>query len=60
MCRQFIAEFCEPSMPVFMYNKDGDYKVMTVEQLLPMGFSMDALQSNQHQASEKSTTLLMP
>lgn len=47
-------------MPVFMYNKDGDYKVMTVEQLLPMGFSMDALHSNQTNHDEKTTTLLVP
>ena len=47
-------------MPVFMYNKDGDYKVMTVEQLLPMGFSMDALHSNQNKNDEKSTNLSVP
>lgn len=47
-------------MPVFMYNKDGDYNVMTVEQLLPMAFSMEALQSNQNDIQTKSEHLLVP
>lgn len=33
MCRQFIREFCEPHMPVFMHDKNGDFVVMTVEQV---------------------------
>ncbi|KAK8205268.1 hypothetical protein M8818_004980 [Zalaria obscura] len=45
MCRQFIREFCEPSMPIMMYDKEGKYVVMTLEQLLPMSFGPDKLLS---------------
>lgn len=30
MCRQFIREFCETSLPVFMFNKKGDFVVSKV------------------------------
>lgn len=30
MCRQFISEFCEPDMPIFMHDKDGQYVVTTI------------------------------
>ncbi|KAK5020386.1 cytidine deaminase-like protein [Cryomyces antarcticus] len=43
MCRQFIREFCRPEMPVFMYDKNGEFVVMTVEQLLPMSFGPESL-----------------
>ncbi|KFY83370.1 hypothetical protein V498_08124 [Pseudogymnoascus sp. VKM F-4517 (FW-2822)] len=39
MCRQFIKEFCEPTMPVYMFDKEGNFHVLTVEQLLPLSFS---------------------
>ncbi|KAF2436495.1 cytidine deaminase [Tothia fuscella] len=48
MCRQFIREFCEPDMPIFMHDKNGDYVVQTLEQLLPMSFGPDALPSPEH------------
>ncbi|KZF23784.1 cytidine deaminase [Xylona heveae TC161] len=38
MCRQFIREFCDLKMPIFMYDKNGDCVVRTVEELLPMSF----------------------
>ncbi|KAI5780285.1 cytidine deaminase-like protein [Peziza echinospora] len=43
MCRQAIREFAEPSMPIFMYDKNGDYIVMTLDQLLPNSFGPDSL-----------------
>nr|POF26183.1 cytidine deaminase [Quercus suber] len=43
MCRQFIREFCELSMPVLMYDKDGKVLVMTLEQLLPVSFGPEKL-----------------
>jgi len=45
MCRQFIVEFCEPGMPVFMYGggKEDKYVVKTVEELLPMSFRKSEL-----------------
>jgi cytidine deaminase len=33
MCRQFIREFCEPSMPIIMHDRLGNYVVMTLEQV---------------------------
>jgi len=45
MCRQFIREFCELTMPVLMYDKDGKFIAMTVEQLLPMSFGPEQLTS---------------
>ncbi|MGF9965713.1 cytidine deaminase [Bacillus rhizoplanae] len=42
-CRQVIAEFCDPQMPVLLTNQKGDEKEVTVESLLPGGFSMDDL-----------------
>ncbi|MDD1367873.1 cytidine deaminase [Bacillus sp. MHSD_36] len=42
-CRQVIAEFCEPKMPVLLTNVKGDEKEVTVEQLLPGAFSVEDL-----------------
>ncbi|KAK0510913.1 hypothetical protein JMJ35_006465 [Cladonia borealis] len=43
MCRQFIREFCDLNMPIFMYDKDGSCVVRTLEELLPMSFGPDDL-----------------
>ncbi|ORY00233.1 cytidine deaminase-like protein [Clohesyomyces aquaticus] len=43
MCRQFLREFCELEIPIFMFNKRGEYKVMTLGELLPMSFGPDVL-----------------
>ncbi|KAK6541039.1 hypothetical protein TWF694_008418 [Orbilia ellipsospora] len=43
MCRQFIREFCDLNTPIFMWDKDGQYLVMTLEQLLPMSFGPEQL-----------------
>ncbi|KFY86339.1 hypothetical protein V500_07682 [Pseudogymnoascus sp. VKM F-4518 (FW-2643)] len=43
MCRQFIKEFCEASMPVYMFDKEGNFHVLTVEQLLPLSFTIDSM-----------------
>lgn len=43
ICRQFIREFCDPSTPIYMFNKDGEYKMMTLDELLPMSFGPDSL-----------------
>ncbi|MEI5889177.1 cytidine deaminase [Bacillus cereus] len=42
-CRQVIAEFCDPKMPVLLTNVNGDEKEVTVEQLLPGAFSIEDL-----------------
>ncbi|KAK0731679.1 cytidine deaminase [Lasiosphaeris hirsuta] len=43
MCRQCIREFCEPSVPVVMFDGSGGYSVMRLEELLPMSFGPEAL-----------------
>jgi cytidine deaminase len=43
MCRQFIREFCKLDMPVIMFDKNEDYVILTMEQLLPMSFGPDQL-----------------
>lgn len=42
-CRQVIAEFCAPNMPVYLTNLKGDVHQTTVEQLLPGAFSKEDL-----------------
>jgi cytidine deaminase len=37
-CRQVIAEFCQPDMPVILTNMKGDQKETTVGELLPYAF----------------------
>ena len=39
VCRQVLAEFCHPQMPVVCANKDGEYTIYTLEQLLPAAFT---------------------
>ncbi|KAK4560826.1 hypothetical protein LTR86_005406 [Recurvomyces mirabilis] len=47
MCRQFLREFCELTMPVLMYDVHGKSMVMTLEQLLPMSFGPEKLLSTE-------------
>ncbi|KAH7376542.1 cytidine deaminase [Plectosphaerella cucumerina] len=42
-CRQFIREFCDLDMPIFMFNNDGHYAVLTLGELLPLSFGPDVL-----------------
>lgn len=37
-CRQVMAEFCDPDMPVLLTNKSGDSQETTVTGLLPGAF----------------------
>ncbi|MBW5444880.1 cytidine deaminase [Cohnella sp. CFH 77786] len=39
VCRQVMAELCRPDMPVVMGNLRGDYRITTVEELLPGAFT---------------------
>lgn len=38
-CRQVLKELCDDDMPVYMTNQTGDMKMLTVAELLPLGFS---------------------
>jgi cytidine deaminase len=40
-CRQVIAEFCDPNMPVILTNLKGDIRETTVKELLPFAFSSE-------------------
>lgn len=42
-CRQVMAEFCAPDMPVTLVGKNGVTKEMTVAELLPYMFTSDEL-----------------
>ncbi|KAI1434520.1 cytidine deaminase [Xylaria sp. CBS 124048] len=42
MCRQFIREFCDLKAPVIMFDKDENYMVMRLEDLLPVSFGPEA------------------
>lgn len=43
MCRQFLREFLDLDVPVFMFNKEGKYIVRTMGELLPLSFGPDVL-----------------
>lgn len=43
ICRQVIREFCNEDIPIYMFNRDGEYKMMTLGQLLPMTFGPESL-----------------
>ncbi|OPY57768.1 MAG: Cytidine deaminase [Pelotomaculum sp. PtaU1.Bin035] len=38
-CRQVLAEF-NPAMKVYMVNKQGEYRLLTVAELLPVAFAL--------------------
>ena len=38
VCRQVLAEFCDPEMPVICANKKGEYTVLAMGDLLPHAF----------------------
>ncbi len=42
-CRQVIAELCDPNMPVYLTNLQGDTLETTVAELLPGAFMPDDL-----------------
>ncbi|KAF2146489.1 uncharacterized protein K452DRAFT_282664 [Aplosporella prunicola CBS 121167] len=43
MCRQFLREFLDLDTPIFMHNRDGEYEVRSLGELLPMSFGPDTL-----------------
>jgi cytidine deaminase len=34
MCRQFIREFCDSTVPIFMFTRDGSYVVKTLGEVI--------------------------
>ncbi|HPT83017.1 MAG TPA: cytidine deaminase [Limnochordia bacterium] len=45
VCRQVLAEFCDPEMPVYLGNLQGAVVKTTVGELLPGAFTSQALRS---------------
>ncbi len=43
VCRQVLAEFCDPEMPVICANRKGEYKVVGMGDLLPYAFTAEDL-----------------
>ena len=43
VCRQVLAEFCSPDMPVICADRDGNYVVHELRELIPMAFTSDDL-----------------
>ncbi|NMB00207.1 MAG: cytidine deaminase [Firmicutes bacterium] len=43
VCRQVLAEFCEPTMPVYLGNMRGDLVETTLQELLPGAFTSKEL-----------------
>ncbi|KAK9421624.1 hypothetical protein SUNI508_05554 [Seiridium unicorne] len=48
MCRQFIREFCDLKTPILMFDKNDDYIVLKLEELLPLSFGPEALPPVHH------------
>ena len=40
VCRQVLSEFCKPNFPVYLGTRDGDFETVTLQELLPIGFSL--------------------
>lgn len=40
VCRQVIAEFCKKDFEIVLAKSTNEYKIMTLEQLLPESFSL--------------------
>ena len=43
VCRQVLAEFCEPDMPVLVATGETSFKRFTLKELLPFAFTPDNL-----------------
>ena len=42
VCRQVLAEFCSPDLPVYVMGADGEICRLTLGELLPHSFSLGA------------------
>ena len=43
VCRQVMAEFCDPETFAIILGKSGGYEEYTLKELLPLGFNPDTL-----------------
>ncbi|KAH8905164.1 cytidine deaminase [Coniochaeta sp. PMI_546] len=56
MCRQFIREFCDLTMPILMFDQNLDYVVLRLEDLLPLSFGPEHLQIDRSSSTENAAT----
>lgn len=56
MCRQFIREFCDLTMPILMFDQNLDYVVLRLEDLLPLSFGPEHLQIDRGSSAENVST----
>jgi cytidine deaminase len=54
MCRQTLAEFCEPSLPVYCDGPDG-VRAYTLGELLPEAISLDTLEAAARDRGDATT-----
>ena len=40
VCRQVMAEFCQPDFPVLLVKGEGEYEKFTLSDLLPLSFKI--------------------
>ena len=45
LCRQVLQEFAEPECPIIMANLQGEYRLVTLAELLPLAFSWPGTES---------------
>lgn len=38
ICRQVMQEFCDPKFQIIVVKSENEYKIMTLDELLPHGF----------------------
>ena len=46
VCRQVLSEFCTAQMPVICADRDGNYKLTSLGELLPMAFTKEDIDCN--------------
>lgn len=44
ICRQFLSEFCSSNMPLYLSNRNGEYKVFSFEEILPHSFKQSDME----------------
>ncbi len=47
ICRQVMLEFCDRDFTVIIARSEKDYKVHTLKEIIPLGFSPENLQDDQ-------------
>ncbi len=39
VCRQVLSEFCQAELPIICANRQGDYRILSLGELLPAAFT---------------------